>query len=190
MLNGQYVGVQGDPNFDTEGLYRPVPISPLIDAAFPASSTAWPSWFQGIGPTDFYGTTLPQGVGPDIGAVEYYLLGDYNGDGFVDAADYILWRKSSGQSGAVLAADGNHDRIVDAEDYDLWRAHLGDSMATGAGFALEASTENIPEPSASLLLFAALVYGFLMKSRAVVRIRPRRKEIGRVGGIVKSRGQG
>src|SRR5262249_45452443 len=124
MLDGQYVGVQANPNFSADGLYLPIRPSPLIDAGLPAGSTAWPSWFAGIGPTDFYGTVLPQGLRPDIGAVEYYLIGDYNRDGSVDAADYILWRKASGQTGAGLAADGNHDGNVDASDYGMWRTHV------------------------------------------------------------------
>ena len=37
------------------------------------------------------------------------LLGDYNGDGRVDAADYTVWRDSEGATGSGLAADGNGD---------------------------------------------------------------------------------
>jgi Right handed beta helix region len=189
MLDGQYVGVQANPNFSADGLSRPIPPSLLIDAGLPADSTAWPSWFAGIGPTDFYGTVLPQALGPDIGAVEYYLIGDYNRDGYVDAADYILWRKSSGQTGAGLAADGNHDGIVDASDYGLWRTHVGDSIGAGAGFASGAlGYGNVPEPSPSLLLLLAIVSGYLMNWRAVTDIRPSRKQIGLVQGIVQSRG--
>ena len=36
------------------------------------------------------------------------LAGDYNLDGIVDAADYVVWRKTLGQSGTDLAADGNN----------------------------------------------------------------------------------
>jgi hypothetical protein len=179
MLNGQYVGVQANPNFGMDGLYGPTPPSPLIEAGLPANSTAWPGWFPGLGPTDFYGTPLPQGLGPDIGAVEYYLVGDYNGDGYVDAADYILWRKSSGQTGTGLAADGNHDSVVDVDDYSLWRAHVGNSIATGAGFAMRASAlENIPEPSLGLLLLVAIFSVHLMNPRAMAYMRPNRKQIG------------
>ena len=35
--------------------------------------------------------------------------GDYNQNGFVDAADYAVWRTSIGQTGVGLAADGNGD---------------------------------------------------------------------------------
>src|SRR5262249_6702838 len=33
--------------------------------------------------------------------------GDYDGNGVVDAADYVMWRQQAGQTGAGLAADGN-----------------------------------------------------------------------------------
>ena len=44
------------------------------------------------------------------------LLGDYNHNGIVDAADYTVWRDSFGQSGSNLAADGDHDGVVDSAD--------------------------------------------------------------------------
>ena len=53
------------------------------------------------------------------------LPGDYNDDGAVDAADYVLWRNSLGQVGANLPADGNLDNRIDAGDYAFWRAHVG-----------------------------------------------------------------
>jgi hypothetical protein len=53
------------------------------------------------------------------------LAGDYNGNGTVDAADYIVWRKSVGQTGAGLAADGDGDMDVDDNDRFVWRANFG-----------------------------------------------------------------
>jgi hypothetical protein len=181
MLSGQFVGIQGNPNFSPDGSYRPVPYSPLIDRALSGNSAAWPSWFAGLGPGDFYGTPIPQGLGPDVGAVEYYLVGDYNGDGLVDARDYILWRKSAGQSGVGLAADGNHDGVVDETDYSLWRSHFGDLEVAGAGFAASGAFKNIPEPSGSLLLLAAVFSGFLVNLQAVSRSRSNRTEISLLG---------
>ena len=46
-------------------------------------------------------------------AVAVGVPGDFNEDGQVDAADYTVWRDSSGQVGAGLAADGNRDLHVD-----------------------------------------------------------------------------
>jgi hypothetical protein len=81
--------------------------------------------------------------------------GDYNYDGAVNAADYVLWRKAVGQTGSGLTADGNQNGSVDAADYDMWRAHF--SQPAGSGSAASTIT-TIPEPaSLSILLAAGLV---------------------------------
>ena len=56
------------------------------------------------------------------------LPGDYNGNGMVDAADYVVWRDTHGQSVADGAgADGNGNGLVDDGDYSVWRANFGNS---------------------------------------------------------------
>jgi hypothetical protein len=78
------------------------------------------------------------------------LEGDYNRDGRVDVADYIVWRKSMGQSVAAFSgADGSGNGTVDDADYDFWRARYGNSFPGGAGATGEAS---VPEPAAALLV--------------------------------------
>ena len=52
------------------------------------------------------------------------LAGDYNHDGIVDAADYIVWRNTLGQIGTGLAADGNNNGQIDTGDYDVWKGAL------------------------------------------------------------------
>jgi hypothetical protein len=49
---------------------------------------------------------------------------DFNQDLAVDAADYVLWRKSVGSS-IDLRADANGDGAIDLSDYGLWRANFG-----------------------------------------------------------------
>ncbi len=51
------------------------------------------------------------------------LPGDYNLDHTVNAADYVLWRNSLGQTGLqpYSGADGNGDGKITADDYDVWR---------------------------------------------------------------------
>jgi hypothetical protein len=70
------------------------------------------------------------------------LPGDFNRDSAVDAADYVVWRDSIGQTGN-LPADANEDNIVDTDDYALWRANFGRSDDAGSG-NLHAI---VPEPS-------------------------------------------
>ena len=38
--------------------------------------------------------------------------GDFDSNGVVDAADYVVWRKTVGQFGTGLAADANRDNSV------------------------------------------------------------------------------
>lgn len=67
--------------------------------------------------------------------------GDFNADGFVNAADYVVWRKDAG---AYAAAD-----------YDMWRAQFGRTPGSAAGAGSNGATA-IPEPTLmSLVLIAA-----------------------------------
>jgi hypothetical protein len=79
------------------------------------------------------------------------LAGDYNGDGAVNSADYVVWRKTFNQTGANLPADGNSNGRVDAADFDFWRSRVGNP--SGSGMATAAA---IPEPASITLLFAGL----------------------------------
>ena len=93
------------------------------------------------------------------------LLGDYNDDGIVGAADYTVWRNSFGQAGDDLAADetgpsGVPDGVVDNLDYGLWKEHFGES--SGAGTASIA-----PEPSCAGMFYACLVTAGLFVRGAV-----------------------
>jgi poly(beta-D-mannuronate) lyase len=82
------------------------------------------------------------------------LAGDYNSDGHVDAADYVLWRKTSGQNVPHWSgADGNGDGVVDGEDFDVWSENVGSSL-TGAGGGAAAF---VPEPASQILAAMAIV---------------------------------
>ena len=90
--------------------------------------------------------------GPDVIAVISNPLGDYNGDGIVDAADYTVWHDSLG-SKIVLAADGNGNGMIDAGDYDVWRANFG--QTAGSDVALPSTSPRsagVPEPASAVLL--------------------------------------
>jgi hypothetical protein len=93
------------------------------------------------------------------------LPGDFNRDGVVDMADFVVWRKSSGLTGD-LAADGNEDNIVDADDYTLWRINFGRSAADAG----QGSTTAVPEPvSLTLVLIASAVVLFARRRISIRR---------------------
>ncbi|HEX4414743.1 MAG TPA: PEP-CTERM sorting domain-containing protein [Lacipirellulaceae bacterium] len=75
---------------------------------------------------------------------------DYNGNGVVDMADYVLWR-----NGGPLQNEVNTVGTVDASDYDAWRAAFGNHAGSGSGLGNAA----VPEPASLFLLavgFAAV----------------------------------
>ncbi len=78
----------------------------------------------------------------------YIPPGDFNNNGVGDAADYILWRKSSGQS----------------QEYETWRANFG-PPSIGSGTSLS----EVPEPTAIALLSFAVA--FILKQLFFLRSR-------------------
>ncbi len=87
------------------------------------------------------------------------VLGDYNLNGVVDTADYVVWRNTINASGANLAADGNGDGQVDEDDYKVWQQNFGLTAGSGAGAIADSATTAVPEPTTAILILmvAALV---------------------------------
>mgnify|MGYP006201951823 CR=1 FL=1 len=67
----------------------------------------------------------------------FALPGDFNHDDVVDAADYVVWRKTGGTP----------------QQYGEWRANFGRSAAAGAS-TISPSVPAVPEPSALALMAA------------------------------------
>lgn len=74
------------------------------------------------------------------------LAGDYNNNGKVDAADYVLWR-----NGGPLANEVADVGTISANDFTEWRARFGNPPGAGAGVA----SSVVPEPHAGMLFLAA-----------------------------------
>ncbi len=81
------------------------------------------------------------------------LTGDFNGNGAVDAADYVLWR-----NGGPLQNDPTEG--VQPGDYNVWRSNFG--RTAGAASAAAAS---VPEPTALVLMWFAAVVMPLRQNR-------------------------
>jgi hypothetical protein len=106
--------------------------------------------------------------------------GDFNGDGLVNAADYVLWRNHDGDADdSVLGGNGDEVAGVGAGDYELWKLNYGNSnsgdgipqLLTGkvvysalvspGGGSLAASTSAVPEPGTlALFVLSALLATF------------------------------
>ena len=151
-------------NFDVNFRYalesgeRPLEIrlnGQVVDAAmnFPVTG-AWTSWAYATLPTQALqagtNTIRATAIGSSGPNVDNLLLslpsanvgmpGDYNNDGMVDAADYIVWRRDNG------TPDG----------YETWRTNFGNTAASGVAADDLLSPRQVPEPS-SLMLCVALV---------------------------------
>jgi hypothetical protein len=84
--------------------------------------------------------------------LEPSLTGDYNENGVVDAADYVVWRNTF-DSMSSLAADGDGSGSIDNDDYLVWREHFGNTLpAPGTANAVA-----VPEPAGVFLGVAGLL---------------------------------
>jgi len=75
--------------------------------------------------------------------------GDYNANGSVDAADYVVWRNMQGNNVANFASpDGSGNGNVGSEDYTVWRSHFGQAFPVpGAGSGSSVSESTLAEAS-------------------------------------------
>lgn len=94
----------------------------------PSITTDLVQWGDGSGGAG-YGDATVDNI--SIGLLATAVDADFNNDGFIDAADYVAWRKSliSGNSG-----------------YQAWRMDYG-TTSPGSG-----STNAVPEPASTLLI--------------------------------------
>jgi serpin B len=76
------------------------------------------------------------------------LQGDYNGDGVVDVADYVVWRNDDGTQAG----------------YDTWRAHFGQTTAVNGSL----STAGVPEPASLVFGLVAAIFTPCLRRRASI----------------------
>jgi hypothetical protein len=72
---------------------------------------------------------------------------DYNANGVVDAADYVLWR-----NGGPLQNEVDNPGVVDAGDYSPWRERFGNTGGSGSALG---GAGAVPEPATLAILSAA-----------------------------------
>ncbi len=96
--------------------------------------------------------------------------GDYNHNGFVDAADYIVRRDTLTQTATPhgSGADGNADGTIEVGDYTFWRERFGDIVPLGAGAGAAGSVSAsaaVPEPTVIMLVVIGLLSFPLLRGR-------------------------
>jgi hypothetical protein len=80
------------------------------------------------------------------------VVGDFDGDGDVDGADFLVWQRDLG----------------DAPNLTLWEGNYGAPAA-------QAAAATVPEPSTASLLLLLGVLGLGMRRRLVTTFVSRRK---------------
>ena len=94
------------------------------------------------------------------------LVGDYNGNGFVDAADFTVWRDTLGST-TDLRANGDNSGAsankIDQADYNVWKTNFGAHAGSGSGTGANAT---VPEPTTLVLLMFAAAGWCLRPRRA------------------------
>jgi hypothetical protein len=154
--NGVVVGA-GTPGVDATMTF---PMS-LTAAGFDSLRIGGPSGLSsaGAGATGFDNIMLAL---IDVGAPG--ASADFNGNGTIDAADYVVWRKNNGLvgTGTQATGDANGDTNVNQADYDLWKAGFG-TQVPGIGAALGAAA--VPEPSSAMLMALLALWCAVSRSR-------------------------
>ncbi|BBO35917.1 dockerin type I domain-containing protein [Lacipirellula parvula] len=81
--------------------------------------------------------------------------GDFNGNGVVDGADFMIWQNSASQP-FDLTADANGDGRVDGADLAVWKTNFGTRSTT-------ATVSEVPEPVSSVLLAVGGLAGVMTR---------------------------
>jgi arylsulfatase A-like enzyme len=128
-----------------------------IDGIMPSAEGIITLLFEGRRPD---GSPHLPGVGQDaLGRLNFIqitetllpVLGDFNDDRQVNAADYTVWRANYGST-TNLAADANGNGVVDTADYVIWRKATAADTGNGASISPKAPLQSAPEPHSAILL--------------------------------------
>jgi hypothetical protein len=113
--------------------------------------------FSAAGNSTAIVATVSTMVRNNLGAAS--LVGDYNNNGAVDAADYVLWR-----NGGPLQNDPTPG--VQPGDYNVWRSNFGKPPGAGSGSAVVTA---VPEPATWLLILSCLVASAAARNKSLGR---------------------
>ncbi|MEX2315960.1 MAG: M4 family metallopeptidase [Pirellulales bacterium] len=140
--------------------------------------------------TDLYSPSDVAEVTKALQAVEMHLsrnvAGDYNLNGYVDAADYTLWRNHLGETFPLTNRDPDALTlaVVDREDFDFWKTRYAAAHG-GGGPAI------VPEPTTlALVVVGMIVVGTLRVPQPRFSARRTLNELGVKGNREAARSGG
>lgn len=91
--------------------------------------------------------------------------GDYNHNGVVDAADYVVWRKGLGST-------------YTQNDYNTWRSNFGNTGGMGTAAERADMPSSVPEPMGTFACATAAIMLLLVRrSKIVGDFTPRRQPV-------------
>jgi hypothetical protein len=101
---------------------------------------------RGLDGSQYVGFTLSEDDStvtlPPRLVIEYTLLpGDFNQDGAVDGADYVVWRKTDGTQ----------------QQFNIWRANFGAGTGGSGQHSGLSTGASVPEPTGIMLLVAVVI---------------------------------
>jgi hypothetical protein len=170
-VNGEIVSLEQDPNLNP-GF--------LTAAGINVNSTV----FRINRAADFLGTRHFTGTMDEIALYDRVLSaaevrdhacaivglcgipGDFNEDGTVDAADYVVWRKHAGTTTPL--PNDPHGGMIGSNQFNTWRANFGNIFGSGSSLADSA----VPEPSSAVLLVIGLAGFFIRLHGWAAVVRP------------------
>ena len=77
-------------------------------------------------------------------AISNGLAGDFNHNGVVDGADYVVWRKGLGST-------------YTQNDFNTWRSNFGVTNGAGAESESEGPSSSVPEPAGAIACVSAMM---------------------------------
>ena len=115
--------VFGDPTWSTGALLAAGSFATGTTPAFFSNNNG--NVFKTLGTSTAFGTVGAVTVSTIVRTNLVSITADYNHNGVVDMADYVLWRDTLNQNvTAGSGADGSGNGVIDQADYSVWRGTL------------------------------------------------------------------
>jgi hypothetical protein len=88
---------------------------------------------------------------------------DFNGDGLINAADYLIWRKQ--QMTSVMTDNDSQIAIGPSDFFEAWRAEFGQITDSASATGASLSDSAVPEPATFALAYAAAAFILFWRTR-------------------------